>query len=142
MKKLALIILLFSTHIFAQKSKVEGFCSSSAKSLALSKSMIYDNKENVYHKEESGRLTDLIIAAKNGKVQNYMKEYHYLDEDKKQKALQIFLDDSFEKDEDYIDEDSLDAEKWVSNTKKIFVTYTPFESYNLRITVFCLNNQL
>ena len=141
MKKLTLILLLFNNYVFAQTSKVEDFCTSIAKTVALSKSMTYDGKENIYYKEESSQLTDMIIVGKNGKIKNYIKAYYYLNDEKKEKALKIFLDDSFEKKEDYVNEDSLDAEQWFSKAKGIFVNYVPFESYHVKITVFCANNK-
>lgn len=141
MKKLILIILLFNNYLFAQTSKVEEFCLSNAKSVALGKSMTYSSKENIYYKEESSQLTDMIIVGKNGKIKNYMKAYYFLNDEKKEKALKIFLDDSFEKDEDYVNEDSLDAERWLSKTKNIWISYVPFETYHIKITVFCVNNQ-
>ena len=140
MKKLSIIIILFNHYAFAQASKVEEFCTSLAKTVALSKSMTYDGKKNIYHKDESNQLTDIIMVGKNGKIKIYNKIYYYLNDERKEKALKIFLDDSFEKDKDYVDEDSLDAENWFSKEKGIFVNYSPFESYHLKITVFCANN--
>lgn len=140
-KLILLLLILLNNYTFAQTSKVEEFCLSNAKSLALSKSMTYDAKENIYYKEESSQLTDMILVGKNGKTKNYMKAYYFLNDEKKEKALKIFLDDSFEKDEDYVNEDSLDAEQWMSKAKGIWITYVPFETYHIKITVFCINNQ-
>lgn len=144
MKKLLLILILFSYNLTsnAQQSKSEEICNSIAQKIALTKDMKYNSELDLYFKIEDGKTTDAITTGKNGLVNNYQKTYYFLSDEKKKKALSIFIDDTFIKRDDYVDEDSLDAESWHSKTKNIFIIYTPFELYHLKIFVACSNNRV
>lgn len=141
MKKLLLLFLILNYgNSMSQICKSEEICNTQIKKIAVSKGMKYDSQDKFYYKEDSNGLTDMVIAGKNGMVKNYIKFYYYLNDEKKEKALSIFIDESFEKNEEYADEDSLDAQMWISKEKRIGVVYTPIEPYNLKITVGCTAN--
>jgi hypothetical protein len=123
--------------IFAQESASVRICNSSVEDLIKAKELKYNEQRKFYYYDNGKEITD-VLTVKDGKPEFYQKLYYYVTEDKKRKALNIFLDTSFTQDKRHQNEDNLDEEYWFSRKYKYAVLYEPKGNFHLKITLYCI----